>query len=103
MKNLTLPLSLLVGAALTIPSLAMAVESADMQTETANSAMEAEVAGADNTLQTEAESDDVYQSEVESDDMAEDESADDVSEAEDDIDGTVDETVVEEEVAQPYS
>ena len=52
MKNRTLPLSLLIGAALTIPSLAMAAPAetaqADMQNATTATTLETEAVNADN-------------------------------------------------------
>ncbi|MBE0442020.1 MAG: hypothetical protein ACTH7W_04385 [Psychrobacter sp.] len=88
MKNLTLSLSLLVGAALTIPSLAVAGESAEMQTP--DTTMQAEVDSPDSVLESQGESEAVYPT---------DGASVDTTEAETDSS----ETVMEKEPAQPYS
>ena len=91
MKNLTLSLSLLAGAALTIPSLAMAVEQPMVQTATADTTMQTEAGSMDNGLQAETE-------EFNNMSQADDEGMDDMAQADAEIDGTVE---VEEETAQP--
>jgi hypothetical protein len=91
MKNLTLSLSLLAGAALTIPSLAMAVEQPMVQTATADTTMQTEAGSMDNGLQAETE-------EFNNMSQADDEGMDDMAQADSEIDGNVE---VEEETAQP--
>ncbi|MBH0097466.1 hypothetical protein I6E61_13825 [Psychrobacter sp. NZS113] len=91
MKKLTLSLSLLAGAALTIPSLAMAVEQPMVQTATADTTMQTEAGSMDNGLQAETE-------EFNNMSQADDEGMDDMAQADSEIDGNVE---VEEETAQP--
>ena len=91
MKNLTLSLSLLAGAALTIPSLAMAVEQPMVQTATADTTMQTEAGSMDNGLQAETE-------EFNNMSQADDEGMDDMAQADSEIDGNVE---IEEETAQP--
>ena len=91
MKNLTLSLSLLAGAALTIPSLAMAVEQPMVQTATADTTMQTEAGSMDSGLQAETE-------EFNNMSQADDEGMDDMAQADSEIDGNVE---VEEETAQP--
>ncbi|MBF0659861.1 hypothetical protein IPZ60_14035 [Psychrobacter sp. NG25] len=101
MKNLTLSLSLLAGAALTIPSLAMAVEQPMVQTATADTTMQTEAGSMDNGLQTETEEFNNMSDAESMNDMAQtdDGSMDDMAQADAESDGTVE---VEEETAQPY-
>lgn len=54
MKKITLPLSLIVGAALTIPSLAMAAPAANTATTATPTAVAADMATADAAMQAEA-------------------------------------------------